>query len=541
MSVRGARAYQKGFDKARARIGDAGSKPAVGPGSPGHSKSGDRAYWRGFNKAQKRQRAQADVNRRVAPGADMRGRVGFFRRVGGTSSRFSGGRSESASYTPTRMGKAITEQVGTGLSYDQIRQKLGALLNPPAAEGDTAPAGPRAWVEDMYDGTVIYSYGGTYFARDFTLEGEDVAWGADAPIEVERVMTWEPIDSSAEDAEESAEPTLTSDLIPLFEAASAKDGTIPVKLIQPGWGSSGYYSSEVLKRDGAKAFPAGTHMYIDHPTKAEEKDRPERSLRDLAAVFKEDPKWSDEGPTLKDGTKAGPGLYTRAETVGAYREVLPQLAPYIGVSIRALGRAAPGEAEGRKGQIVQELAHGRSVDFVTKAGAGGAVVPILEAARTHAPVRASTTIRAEEAREGDMPEQTEAQKQLEEARQETRRLQEQLVMRDARDIVTEALGKSDLPKISHARITEAMVAQPPVKDGKLDREAFTTAIAEKIKGEREYIASLRGSGQVRGLGEATATNAEGNAETTLSESLQSLFGTKKETADRVAAIGSGRA
>ena len=36
-------------------------------------------------------------------------------------------------------------------------------------------------------------------------------------------------------------------------------------------GSSGYYPADVLRRDGPIAFPAGTHVYLDHPTSDEEK------------------------------------------------------------------------------------------------------------------------------------------------------------------------------------------------------------------------------------------------------------------------------
>jgi hypothetical protein len=43
-----------------------------------------------------------------------------------------------------------------------------------------------------------------------------------------------------------------------------------IKLISAGWGSSGYYSPQVLK-EAAKngVFPAGTHMYLDHPSATE--------------------------------------------------------------------------------------------------------------------------------------------------------------------------------------------------------------------------------------------------------------------------------
>ena len=43
-------------------------------------------------------------------------------------------------------------------------------------------------------------------------------------------------------------------------------------------------------------------------------------------------------------------------------------------AIRADGTVGVGEAEGRKGKIVESLVVGHSVDFVTKPGAGGQVL-----------------------------------------------------------------------------------------------------------------------------------------------------------------------
>ena len=51
-------------------------------------------------------------------------------------------------------------------------------------------------------------------------------------------------------------------------------GRLAVQIINPGWGSSGYYSQDVLEaaaRD--RVFPAGTHMYINHPTARSEERR----------------------------------------------------------------------------------------------------------------------------------------------------------------------------------------------------------------------------------------------------------------------------
>ena len=54
----------------------------------------------------------------------------------------------------------------------------------------------------------------------------------------------------------------------ILEANS--DGSFLVQVISPGWGSSGYYSSEVLEAAGkAKVWPAGCHMYFDHPDASE--------------------------------------------------------------------------------------------------------------------------------------------------------------------------------------------------------------------------------------------------------------------------------
>lgn len=167
---------------------------------------------------------------------------------------------------------------------------------------------------------------------------------------------------------------LATDPIDLTEAAVRSDGSIGVLLISPGWGTRGYYSAELLERDGPTAFPKGTHMYFDHPTATEAADRPERSLRDLAAVLETDARWNPNGP-------AGPGLYAEAAVFEPYRPIVNEMSKHIGVSIRAYGYGHQGEAEGKRGQIVDEMGPGLSVDFVTHAGRGGQLLQLLESAR----------------------------------------------------------------------------------------------------------------------------------------------------------------
>lgn len=148
-----------------------------------------------------------------------------------------------------------------------------------------------------------------------------------------------------------------------------KTGIVPVQLITPGWGSSGYYSPKVLEA-GASLFKTGTLMFLDHPTATEERERPIRSVKDIGAKLIEDATWD------------GNALVSKAQLVGPYKDALVALREDIGLSIRGSATdVVEGEAEGRKGGIVEGLADIASVDFVTKAGRGGQILDVVESAR----------------------------------------------------------------------------------------------------------------------------------------------------------------
>lgn len=168
-----------------------------------------------------------------------------------------------------------------------------------------------------------------------------------------------------------------TDFVPLVEADQVgQTGQALVKVIEPGWGSSGYYPAEVLQRDAAAAFPAGTHMYWNHPTLSEKLERPERDLDYLAAVTTEAPRFMANGPK-------GPGAYAKAKVFGTYAPVVAEIGEHIGVSIQAEGIVAQGEAEGKQGLIVQSIIPNptkNSIDFVTRPGAGGQVINLFESA-----------------------------------------------------------------------------------------------------------------------------------------------------------------
>ncbi len=307
-------------------------------------------------------------------------------------------------------------------------------------------------------------------------------------------------------AQDEAATELTSDLTPLIESKIRPDGTVPIKIVSPGWGNSGYYGAAMLERDGPKVFKRGSHMFLNHPTATERHDRPERSVGDLVGTLASDGRWEGNGP-------AGPGIYADAQIVEGFRGSLTELVPHIGLSHRARGEATMGKAEGREGPIVQRIAVVESVDFVTKAAAGGKILELMESARGRLlkqkeDVNMPTEQELKEAQEGRVAAEKERD-DLKEAQTtqgtELARLREGEVLREATVIVTEALGKvENLPEMARTRLTEALSKTPPTKDGKLDKDALVIAIDEAAKAEIDYLASLTKSGSITGMGGAGA-------------------------------------
>lgn len=164
----------------------------------------------------------------------------------------------------------------------------------------------------------------------------------------------------------------------LKEAPTQAAGHLVVDLvlIESGWNASGtkFYPPDVLARDMAVAFPKGSHQHWDHPTLTESEERPERSLSTLAAVLIEAPYTPDGGRTIR----------AKARVFSLFREAVREMWQDIGVSINADGSGTWGEREGRCGFIVESIDSGRSVDFVTKPGAGGKVLSLIEAERATA-------------------------------------------------------------------------------------------------------------------------------------------------------------
>ena len=285
-------------------------------------------------------------------------------------------------------------------------------------------------------------------------------------------------DDEAEPAESArrgapAEVTLTESagFEPGFRFEESAPANPLVKIISPGRGSSGFYSKEMLQRDGPKVFNRGTLMFINHPTAAEEAARPEGDWSGLAAVTTGNAYWDEAG-------KGGPALYAPAQIFTKHAAEIAEKAPHTGVSIRASGtRDDKAIAPDGKPGIITSLTRAESIDLVTQAGRDGKLL-------------------LESATQGDDMDAAELKK-LQEA---NRNIAKRLARTEAREAANATLGTIRLPESSKVAIVERALASVPITDaGDFDPAAFKAVLEAEIK----YAASFLPEGaRVVGLGEA---------------------------------------
>lgn len=374
---------------------------------------------------------------------------------------------------------------------------------------------------------------------DALLGTKDLPDAVVSPVKAMRTAlhkTWKELAKSDPATEEAEDIEIAGDFIALVEAIAGSE-VVHLKIIEPGWGSAGYYSTAVLEQ-AAPIYKKGTHMFWDHPTLSEEKERPERTIRDLAGALISDGRWDSGG-------SAGPGIYADAKVFGPYKDAVTELAPHIGVSHRALGKAKKGEAEGQKGNIIEQITAAQSVDFVTSPGAGGKVLQIFESAKGRgAPIETNTiekeaqimTDEEKVALEGKLQaaekERDDLRDENVKLKEENARLSENLLLIDATAFVTAEIKETQIPDLTRQRLIETMGKNPPVKEGKLDEEAFKETIKQKLAEEVEYLSKVTKSGEIRGMGDSASQHAG-----TLKESFKTHYldeGKSEEDAERLA-------
>ena len=126
------------------------------------------------------------------------------------------------------------------------------------------------------------------------------------------------------------------------------------------------------------------------------------------------------------------------------------------------------------------------------------------------------------------------QTKLDEALATNARLTEALAMREAREVLVEVLSSARVPHVTKARLMEALSANPPMKDGKLDEAAFAESAGKAVKDEIAYLSEAAGLGRISGMG-GGADGADEQAGPDLAESFRALG--LSESAAKIAASG----
>ncbi len=94
-------------------------------------------------------------------------------------------------------------------------------------------------------------------------------------------------------------------------------------------------------------------------------------------------------------------------------------------------------------------------------------------------------------------------------REQAMRDREQLVLRDAKDVISVKLAESTLPEITRKRLESALAANAPTTaEGQLDKPALEKRIEESIAVEVEYLANLTGAGKITGMGQSDPSTAD---------------------------------
>jgi len=148
---------------------------------------------------------------------------------------------KSALESERQLRKAAEKRIReTQLWSNDVRELLRSALIDEAPS--TKDGASRYWIKDISldDNFFIYEdyEQGNIYKRPYSVgDGGKVTMGDAQEVRVK--STYEPVT-------EAAGAEILGDVIPLVEKAFTEDGSIPIKIMQPGWGNSGYYPAQVL-------------------------------------------------------------------------------------------------------------------------------------------------------------------------------------------------------------------------------------------------------------------------------------------------------
>ena len=435
-------------------------------------------------------------------------------------------------------------------SYEYIKDllndafKRSARVLFPALENDYS-----YYLMYVYPERVICEVKGKYYEITYTFD-VDFAVKFGKPSEVEQYYSVKENDTGSEVrgnqkktlAQELKESNITIvrdakdmeidfDFMHLREGSYNPDtGEVEVVLIEAGTNlhKKRHYPDSTIE-EAAPIF-TGMKMYVNHPTATQDRERPERDLRDWVSTIVESfaAKSPATGRTQAIGKVAIHDAWLRERLKD------PVARQHIGLSINTGGKVSSGKVNGQEMQIVEKIIPAKqngpaSVDWVTEAGARGRVSRLLK--ESAAVNKESKTMELKEAKiediqkenpqlleaitahviktQKDSGEQAKKDKDLKEANDTIAGLQKEKKINDQKAKVVAILKESKLPEVAKSRIEKEFSTN--VIDG--DKE-LKEAVAGRIKEELEYLNQFTPKGKIK------TSSGGGKEEKPLMESLQ---------------------
>lgn len=268
-----------------------------------------------------------------------------------------------------------------------------------------------------------------------------------------------------------------AELSPITELSETEAGPLRamVRIIKPGWGNkrnNHYYPKDVIQRDAYQFV--GAKMYeTDH--KSEEK-----STRTWVSTI-EDIVGFEDGAPLARVAIHDKGFADRLRNLNKLN-----MLEKMECSIYANGLAKSGfKLNGREGKQVEAITNVSSVDWVTRAGAGGAAVSLIENDNDKENNMEENIAPKEQELQEEPEIQEEEVEEVEILESEEEQTEEQGFMKVAQ--IKEVLSETDLPKYAQTRLAYSgrFVSEEEVK--------------EAAKAELEYIKAITRSGKPFGM------------------------------------------
>lgn len=251
-----------------------------------------------------------------------------------------------------------------------------------------------------------------------------------------------------------------------------------VRIIKPGWGNkqhNHYYPKDVLERDAYQFV--GAKMYeTDHRQQ-------EKSTRTWVSTIEDIIGFDKGAPLAKVAIHDG----HFAERLRNLNEL--GMLDKMECSIYASGLAKGGfKMNGRKGKQVESITGVSSVDWVTRAGAGGAAISLMES-------------------EQELNMEDELNKGLEEQEtQEEETQEEKPEIQETEEIEEVEIQESDEPQLLEVAIVKEILSETELPDYAKTKLAFSgrfmskEEVLEAAQAEVDYLKAVTRSGKPFGMG-----------------------------------------